>query len=107
MQNYSQAVILLNSPWIPWSGLPFMTYGIMYGIMYDMKRTTIYLPEEMKSRLEHEAARRQITEAELIRRAVDNELHRRAPRGGLISGAPKDGITGANLHEHMGGFGEQ
>lgn len=71
-----------------------------------MKRTTIYLPEEMKSRLEHDASRRQITKAELIRRAVNNELHRRAPRGGLMSGAPKDGITGANLHEHMEGFGQ-
>ena len=103
MQNYSQAVILLNNSRIPWSGPPLKTYGIMYG----MKRTTIYLPEDMKSRLEHEASRRQITEAELIRRAVDNELHRRATRGGIISGAPKDGITGANLHEHMEGFGEQ
>jgi hypothetical protein len=103
MQNYSQAVILLNNSRVPWSRPPFKTYGTMYG----MKRTTIYLPEEMKSRLEHEASRRQITEAELIRRAVDNELHRRAPRGGIISGAPKDGITGANLHEHMEGFGEQ
>jgi predicted transcriptional regulator len=74
--------------------------------MYGVKRTTIYLPEDMKSRLEREAARRQITEAELIRRAVDNELHRRAPRGGIISGGPEDGITGANLHEHMEGFGE-
>lgn len=75
-------------------------------MMYGMKRTTIYLPEEMKARLELEAARRQITEAELVRRAVDNELTRRAPRGGIITGSPRDGITGANLHEHMEGFGE-
>jgi hypothetical protein len=75
-------------------------------MMYGMKRTTIYLPEEMKARLEAEAARRQITEAELIRRAVDNELTRRPPRGGIITGSPRDGITGANLHEHMEGFGE-
>jgi len=71
-----------------------------------MKRTTIYLPEEMKARLEVEAARRNITESELIRRAVDNELHRRPRRGGFITGGPKDGITGENLHEHMEGFGE-
>lgn len=75
--------------------------------MYGMKRTTVYLPEELKARLEAEAQRRHITEAELIRRAVDNELHRRAPRGGFLSGGPDDGITGANLHEQMEGFGEQ
>lgn len=77
-----------------------------YGTIYGMKRTTIYLPDEMKLELEAEAARRQITEAELIRRAVDSELHRRRPRGGIITGGPNDGITGANLHEHMVGFGE-
>lgn len=82
------------------------TYGGTYGTLGDMKRTTIYLPEEMKARLAAEAARRQITEAELIRRAVDNELHRRPRRGGILSGGPDDGVTGANLHEHMEGFGE-
>ncbi len=76
-----------------------------------MKRTTIYLPEEMKARLEAEAARRQITESEFIRRAVDNELQRRPRRGGIITGAPQDGITGADLtrenrHIWLEGFGE-
>lgn len=74
--------------------------------MYGMKRTTVYLPDEMKAKLEQEAARRQITEAELIRRAVDIELQRRAPRGGFLSGGPDDGIYSGNLHEHMEGFGE-
>jgi len=78
--------------------------------MYGMKRTTIYLPEEMKSRLEAEAARRQITEAELIRRAVDMELQRTPLRGGIVSG-PGDGLNGADLtrenrHTWLEGFGE-
>ena len=87
-----------------------MTYGATYGTMIGMKRTTIYLPEDMKARLEAEAARRQITESELIRRAVDNELQRRPRRGGIFSGGPDDGITGADLtrenrHIWLEGFG--
>jgi predicted transcriptional regulator len=74
--------------------------------MYGMKRTTIYLPEDLKSRLEAEADRRGVTEAEIVRRAVDRELSRPAPRGGFLMGGPADGITGGNLHEHMEGFGE-
>lgn len=74
--------------------------------MYGIKRTTVYFPEDLKARLEKEARRRGITEAELIRTSVDNELHRRAPRGGFLRGAPDDGVTGANLHDHMEGFGE-
>lgn len=79
----------------------------MYVTLYGMKRTTIYLPEHLKAEVAAEAVRRQITEAELIRRAVDNELHRRAPRGGIVTGAIDDGVTGANIHAHMSGFGEQ
>ena len=78
--------------------------------MYGMKRTTIYLPEEMKARVEAEAARRRITEAEFIRRAVDNELHRYVLRAGIISGAG-GGLNGADLtretrHIWLKGFGE-
>ena len=71
-----------------------------------MKRTTIYLPEAMKARLELEAARRRITECELIRRALDNELCRRPRRGGSFSADPDDGVSGASPHEHREGFGE-
>ena len=74
--------------------------------MYGMKRTTVYLPEELKARLEAEAKRRGVTEAEVIRLAVDKELQRRPRRGGFLSGGPDDGVTAANLHEHMEGFGE-
>lgn len=78
----------------------------MYVTMYGMKRTTLYFPDDLKADLEAEAARRGTTEAEIVRQAVDRELRRRAPRGGFITGGPDDGVSGANLHEHMGGFGE-
>ena len=46
----------------------------MYGIIYGMKRTTVYFPEEMKAVIEREAARRRVTEAEVIRTAVESLL---------------------------------
>lgn len=77
--------------------------------MYGMKRTTIYLPEEMKGRLETEAARRHVTEAELIRRAVDNELRRTEMRGGLFAsdGGPYGSdLRRDNREQWLEGFGE-
>ena len=52
----------------------------IYGIMYGMKRTTIYLPDEMKADIEREAARRGVTEAEVIRIAVGEHLETRKKR---------------------------
>lgn len=50
-------------------------------MMYGMKRTTIYLPHEMKRAVEQEAARRGATEAEIIRTAVAKDLQAsRRPR---------------------------
>ena len=46
----------------------------MYGSMTSMKRTTIYLPAEMKVGIEREAARRSVTEAEVIRGALNDYL---------------------------------
>ena len=46
----------------------------MYGIMYGVKRTTIYLPDGMKAAVEREASRRGVTEAEVIRTAVRDHL---------------------------------
>jgi hypothetical protein len=42
----------------------------MYGMMYGMKRTTIYLPDELKAALERTAAAQGKTEAEVVRSAV-------------------------------------
>lgn len=74
--------------------------------MYGMKRTTVYLPDDLKERLEVAAKTRGVTEAEIVRQAVDIELRRRAPRGGFLSGGLDDGVNSGNLHEHMEGFGE-
>jgi len=42
----------------------------MYGIMYGMKRTTVYLPDELKAALERTAAATGISEAEIVRSAL-------------------------------------
>lgn len=78
--------------------------------MYGMKRTTVYLPEELKARLESEAKRRGVTEAEVIRQAVDKELRRPGLRAGIITG-DLGGLNAADItHENkdtwLKGFGE-
>ena len=42
----------------------------MYGIMYGMKRTTVYLPDDLKAALERTAAAEGKSEADVIRRAL-------------------------------------
>jgi ribbon-helix-helix CopG family protein len=60
---------------------PRFTYGIMYGV----RRTTIYLSEEQKQALEAIALRTNRTESDLIREGLDrvieiHRLRRRKPR---------------------------
>lgn len=77
----------------------------VYGTMYGMHRTTIYLPEEMKAQVAQMAQLQGITEAEFIRGAIQKALERPRPRGGLFhSGDP----TWASRDEELlaEGFGE-
>ncbi len=78
---------------------------LTYGTMYGMKRTTVYLPDDLKARLEAEAARRGVTEAEIVRVAVDKETRRPRPRGGILLG-DLGGLTSENIDEFLEGFGE-
>ena len=45
------------------------TYGIL---PYIMRKTTVYLPEALKERVERAARDRNVSEAELIRAAIDD-----------------------------------
>ena len=74
----------------------------VYGTIYGMHRTTVYLPHELKARLAEEAGVRGITEAECIRRAVEQWLARPRPRGALFSA----GDIVARMDELMDGLGE-
>lgn len=62
---------------------------VMYGTML---KTTVYLPDGLKRRLEELARRERRSEADLIRAAVDGYVrsrHRPKPRPGLFdSGDP-------------------
>jgi hypothetical protein len=81
---------------------PLPTYGIMYG----MHRTTIYLPVELKARVAETAQLRGITEAEVIRAAIEQALDRPRPRGALFaSGNPLDAERVDELLAETG-FGE-
>lgn len=43
-----------------------------YGTMYGMKRTTVYLPDELKAALERTAAAQGTTEAQVVRTALES-----------------------------------
>lgn len=51
----------------------------MYGTMYGVKRTTIYLPDDLKARLEATARSEGRTEADVIRGALTRALQGREP----------------------------
>ena len=50
--------------------------GATYGKIYGMRKTTVYLPDDLKAALERVAAAQGRSEAELIREAI-RELTRR------------------------------
>jgi hypothetical protein len=68
----------------------------MYGIVYGMRRkkTTIYLPDDVKKNVEKVAEREGISEANIIRDAVAKSIGERTvpkpriPLGDFVLGAP-------------------
>ncbi len=77
-----------------------------YGTIYGMHRTTIYLPEAMKARIAEAARLQGVTEAEIIRGAIEQMLERPRPRGALFaSGHPLDAERVDELLAETG-FGE-
>lgn len=70
-----------------------------------MTKTTVYLPDELKRRIEAAAARERISEAEVIRRSLEATVgrDRPAPRGGLFR---TDGGLSDRVDELLAGFGE-
>ena len=71
-----------------------------------MKKTTVYLPDELKSALVSAARRRGVSEAEFIRGALQQEVGRARPkpRGGLYRG--REPIAD-RAEELLAGFGER
>jgi plasmid stability protein len=71
-----------------------------------MEKTTVYLPDDLKQDLRRSAARRGMSEAELIRQALRDAVGEaeRRPRGGLFrSGQP----IARRSEELLDGFGQR
>jgi len=75
-----------------------------------LKKTSIYLDEQLDQSLALKAAEEGITKAELIRRSLEGVVHkpkRPKPKGiGIIKGGPRD--WSENDEKYLGemGFGE-
>ena len=74
-----------------------------------MKKTTLYLPESLKESLERRAAEEGLSEAELIRRALQREVGESAPprpRIPLFQEGLGDPAAAERVDELLAGFGE-
>ena len=79
----------------------------MYGSLYGMRKTTIYLPDGLKRELERAAAREGRSEADLIRGALERALAQAAPpRPRLPLFRSGDPTLAERLEEALSGFGD-
>jgi plasmid stability protein len=76
--------------------------------MYGMKRTTIYLPDELKAALERTAARAGTSEAEVVRSAIAvATVDEASPRPRLPLFDSGDATLAERVDEELAaGFGE-
>jgi hypothetical protein len=72
----------------------------MYGVN---RKTTIYLPDDLKATIERESRRRRCSEAEVIRDALASSLARPRPTAGIIDADP----IADRVDELLAGFGER
>jgi hypothetical protein len=69
-----------------------------------VRKTTIYLPSELKEAVARQARDRGVAEAEVIREAIAAAVSRPAPRPGLFS---SDSPFAHRTDELLIGFGER
>ena len=81
----------------------------MHGTMHCMKQTTVYLPDDLKRRLEQAAQQDRRTEASIVRDALEEALDRRdvAPTVPLFSEGWGDPTLAERVDELLAetGFG--
>ena len=78
--------------------------------MYGMKKTTLYLPEELKASLERMAADELRSEAEIIREAIAEKVDRRTrprPNLPLCAAGLGDPTIAERVDELLDGFGSE
>ena len=79
----------------------------MYGTMYGMLKTTVYIPEDMKRALGQVAAARGLSEAELIREALHTITSQATPpRPRLPLFKSGKSRLAERVDEALSGFGE-
>ncbi len=72
------------------------------GTLYGMSRkTTVYLPDELKEAVERSARQRGTSEAEFIRSAIVTAVSRPRPRAGFLESGP----IADRVDELLEGFG--
>ncbi len=77
-------------------------------MMYGMKKTTVYLPDVLKARLERVAEEKQSSEAEVIREAIDrftSEREHPRPKAPLFANGAVAAIV--DFDQALQGFGER
>lgn len=74
--------------------------------MYGMKKTTVYLPDDLKAALARAAAEKGQSEAELIRRAIEDSVRGfERPRPRLPLFHSDDPTLAERVDEELRGFG--
>lgn len=80
----------------------------MYGKMYGMQKTTIYLPEDLKGKLARLARTQGVSEAKLIRDALSKMVEsERVPQPRIPLFASGDATLAERVDEALEGFGEK
>lgn len=69
-----------------------------------MQRTTLYLPDELKTAVRREAKRCGVPEAEFMRRAIGAAVSRPSPTPGLFT---TDEPIAERADEFLAGFGDR
>ena len=72
-----------------------------------MKKTTVYLPEALKARLEQLSQDTNVSEAEAIRAALGEYLEQRRPRPRVPLFESGRGDLAEHVDEALRGFGER
>ena len=84
------------------------TKSKVYGMMYGMRKTTVYLPDDLKASLERLAESEQRSEADIIREALRSAVLDRGyptPRIPLTSVGLGDPTIAERTDEMLEGFG--
>jgi Arc/MetJ-type ribon-helix-helix transcriptional regulator len=80
----------------------------LYGTMYGMVKTTVYLSEDLKAALERAASEEHRSEADLIREAIRARVDRQVrarPRVPLVERSLGDPTAAERVDDLLSGFG--